>query len=131
MSKIGAVSVKKVVVEIPVQNTERAKGFYEDVFDLKESWYMEGSDFCELFLPGDRTTLGLVAARGDARAVRREAQLWFEVGPADLQVLREHFQDRGIEATEIVDQPGEVSYFRIEDSEGNSISIGGDPRVDM
>lgn len=129
MSTIGTVPVTKVVVEIPVQSIERAKDFYESVFGLKPSWYMEGVGFCELFLPGERTTLGLVAGDGSTRAARPADRLWFEVGPADLEALRKHFQDKGVEATEIVDKPGEVSFFSIEDTEGNKISIGGDARV--
>ena len=131
MSKIGTVPVTKVVVEIAVQSIERAKDFYEDAFGLKQSWYMEGVGFCELFLPGERTTLGLVTGHGSAPAARQAARLWFEVGPADLEALRKHFQEKGIDATEIVDKPGEVSFFSIEDTEGNKISIGGDARMQM
>jgi predicted enzyme related to lactoylglutathione lyase len=47
----------------------------------------------------------------------------------DLEATKEYLEGKGIETTEIVDIPDMVSYFNIEDSEGNRLQFVSDPRI--
>jgi predicted enzyme related to lactoylglutathione lyase len=48
----------------------------------------------------------------------------------DLEGAKDYLAGKGVETTEIVDVPGMVSYFSLEDSEGNKLQIVSDPRIE-
>ena len=112
---------RNVYFQLSVDDLERAKNFYEDVYGLEVSWYTSPEDgWCELYLPGEGSRLGLNLG-GDAGV------LTFEVG--DLEAAKSYLEGRGLEAGEITDVPDMVSYFNTADSEGNRIQIVSEPRV--
>ena len=47
----------------------------------------------------------------------------------DLEATKKYLEGKNIETTETVDIPKMVSYFNIKDSEGNSIQIISEPRI--
>ena len=47
----------------------------------------------------------------------------------DIVKTRVYFEGKGLSPSDIVDIPSMVSYFNIEDTEGNPIQIVADPRV--
>ena len=49
---------------------------------------------------------------------------------ADLEKAKAYLTSKGVETTEIMDVFGMVSYFGMEDSEGNNLQIVSDPRVE-
>ena len=115
------IAYRTVYFQLRVDDLERAKGFYEDVFGLKVSWYMSPeAGWCELELPGGSSRLGLNA--GGSGGV-----LTFEV--EDLEAEKSYLEGKGLETTKITDVPDMVSYFNTEDSEGNKIQIVSEPRV--
>jgi predicted enzyme related to lactoylglutathione lyase len=130
MSKKKAVSVRKILFQLRVKDIERAKKFYEDVFNLKVSWYLSPEiGFCELFLPDKTTTLGLYVGKEEDPDWEWGSMLTFDV--EDLEAAERYLKEKGVETTQIVDKPSEISYFNVKDSEGNTIQIVGKPRVEM
>lgn len=115
------ISYRTVYFQLGVEDLERAKGFYEDVFGLGVSWYVSPEvGWCELELPGEGSRLGLNA--GGSGGV-----LTFDV--EDLEAAKAYLEGKGLETGEITDIPDMVSYFNTADPEGNKIQIVSDPRV--
>ncbi len=115
------IAYRTVYFQLKVDDLERAKRFYEKVFGLNVSWYLNPDvGWCELELPGEGSRLGLNT--GGSGGV-----LTFDV--EDLEGTKAYFEGKGLETSEIFDNPDMVSYFNLEDSEGNSIQIVSDPRV--
>ena len=115
------ITYRTVYFQLTVEDFERAKRFYEDIFGLKVLWDMSPeAGWCELELPGGGSRLGLNA--GGSGGV-----LTFEV--EDLEATKSYLEGRGLETAEISDVPDMVSYFNTKDSEGNKIQIVSEPRV--
>jgi predicted enzyme related to lactoylglutathione lyase len=115
------IAYRTVYFQLKVEDLERAKRFYEEVFGLEVSWYMSPEvGWCELNLPGEGSRLGLNA--GGSGGV-----LTFDV--EDLEAAKAYLEGKGLEMSEITDNPDMVSYFNTKDSEGNAIQIVSDPRV--
>ena len=107
---------------------ERAKKFYEDVFNLEMAFAAPPEiGWCELQLPGGAPMLGLNLA--DETEYKPEfGRLMMEVD--DLEEAKAHLERKGVETTDYTDIPRIVSYFYIKDSEGNTIQIVSQPRID-
>jgi len=121
MPKEYPIHYANVYFQLRVDDLERAKNFYEEVFGLEVSWYVSpDAGWCELHLPGGSPRLGLNA--GGEGGV-----LTFEV--TDLEATKVYLEGKGLEATEVTDVPDMVSYFNTVDSEGNKLQIVSEPRV--
>ena len=120
---------KSIYFQLRAKDLERAKKFYEDVFNLEVTWYMSPeAGWCELRLPGTGSRIGLNALGEGEVADPNWGKLTMEV--EDLEGAKEHLAGKGVETTEIVDVPGMVSYFGLADSEGNQLQIVSDPRIE-
>jgi len=114
--------------QLPVKDLERAKRFYENVFNLEVTFYVSPeAGWCELQLPGGAPRLGLNAVREGEEIRPDSGTLTIEV--EDLEATKEYLEGKGIETTEIEDVPGMVSYFNMKDTEGNRLQIVSEPRV--
>ncbi|MHA1198312.1 MAG: VOC family protein [Candidatus Heimdallarchaeaceae archaeon] len=122
------VSIRNLYFQIKVTDLERAKKFYEDVFNFDVSWYMgpEGG-WCEMWFPGKVARLGLNLVEEDHEYLPNSGVLTFDV--SDIEATKKYFEGKDIETTDIVDIPKMVSFFNIKDSEGNSLQIVTDPRI--
>ncbi len=120
---------KSIYFQLRAKDLERAKKFYEDVFNLEVIWYMSPeAGWCELRLPGTGSRIGLNALGEGEVADPNWGKLTMEV--EDLEGAKAYIEGKGVETTEIVDVPGMVSYFGLADSEGNQLQIVSDPRVE-
>ncbi len=120
---------KSIYFQLRAKDLERAKKFYEDVFNLEVIWYMSPeAGWCELRLPGTGSRIGLNALGEGEVADPNWGKLTMEV--EDLEGAKEYLEGKGVETTEIVDVPGMVSYFGLADSEGNQLQIVSDPRIE-
>ena len=123
------IPIKNIYFQVKVTDLERAKKFYEDTFNFEVSWYMSPEvGWCEFYLPGKKAKLGLNLVEKDHEYLPNSGVLTFDV--PDIEGTKKYFEDKSIETTDIVDVPKMVSYFNIKDSEGNSIQIISEPRVD-
>ena len=122
------ISYRRMYFQVGVKDLERAKNFYEEVFGFEVAWY-EGPEigWCEFHLPGSKANLGLNASRKDEHTGTDFSVLTLDV--KDLEGTKKYLDSKGVETTEIMDNPNFVSFFNMKDSEGNRIQIVGDPRV--
>ena len=119
---------RSIYFQLRAKDLERAKKFYEDVFNLEVTWYMSPEvGWCELRLPGTGSRIGLNALGEGEVAGPNWGKLTMDV--EDLEGAKAYLEGKGVETTEIVDNPGMVSYFGLVDSEGNQLQIVSDPRV--
>jgi predicted enzyme related to lactoylglutathione lyase len=115
------ISYRTVYFQLQVNDLDRAKVFYEEIFGLDVTWYLSPEvGWSELQLPGGAPRLGLNSSP-DSGGV-----LTFDVD--DLVGSKRYFESKKIETTDIVDVPDMVSYFNLFDSEGNRLQIVSDPR---
>ncbi len=122
------IKFKKMYMQVRVQDLERAKKFYEDIFNFEVSWYMSPeAGWCEFNLPGGDPKLGLNLAGEDEKVTPNWGILTMDV--EDIEATKKYIESKGIETTDITDIPDMVSYFNMKDSEGNSIQIVTEPRV--
>jgi len=120
---------RSIYFQLRAKDLERAKKFYEDVFNLEVTWYMSPeAGWCELKLPGTGSKIGLNTLGEGEVADPNWGKLTLEV--ADLEKAKTYLASKGVETTEIMDVPGMVSYIGMEDSEGNKLQIVSDPRVE-
>ena len=120
---------RSIYFQLRAKDLDRAKKFYEDVFNLEVTWYMSPeAGWCELRLPGTGSRIGLNALGEGEVADPNWGKLTMEV--EDLEGAKAYLAGKGVETTEIVDVPGMVSYFGLADSEGNQLQIVSDPRVE-
>ena len=127
--RVYPLAFKSIYFQLRAQDLERAKKFYEDVFNLEVTWYMSPeAGWCELRLPGTDSKIGLNTLGEGEVADPNWGKLTLEV--ADLEKAKTYLTSKGVETTEILDVPGMVSYFGMEDSEGNKLQIVSDPRVE-
>ncbi len=119
--KVYPIPYRTVYFQLSVEDLERAKMFYEEVFGLDVVWYMSPeAGWCELQLPGGASKLGLNAGG-------KGGTLTFDV--EDLEATKAYLEGKGLETGEIVDVPDMVSYFNTRDTEGNRVQIVSEPRV--
>ena len=113
---------RTVYFQLKVNDLDRAKHFYEEIFGLDVTWYLSPEvGWSELQLPGGAPRLGLNSG-SDSGGV-----LTFEV--EDLEGSKRYFESKNVETTDIVDVPDMVSYFNLSDTEGNRLQVVSDPRV--
>ncbi|MHA1210988.1 MAG: VOC family protein, partial [Candidatus Heimdallarchaeota archaeon] len=119
--------IKNIYFQISVDDLVRAKEFYEKVFDFDVAWYMSPEvGWCEFNLPGG-ARLGLNARLDNDNKKPSWGILTIEV--QNLEESREYLDKKGLNPTEIVDNPGMVSYFNIKDTEDNAVQIVSEPRI--
>jgi predicted enzyme related to lactoylglutathione lyase len=119
--------IRRVYFQVKVDNLIRAKDFYNEIFDF-ETTFFQGVEigWAEIQLPGE-VRLGLNLRRPNEEKKDSMGVLTFDV--ENLEESREYFLKQGLKPTEIFDNPNNVSYFNIKDSEENRIQIVGDPRI--
>lgn len=122
------IKYKAIYFAVMVKDLERAKQFYEDTFGFKVAWY-EGPEigWCEFHLPTTTSRLGLNASGKDKEFGENNGVLSLDV--ENLEETKEYLDSKGIKTSEIVDNPNYVSFFNLEDSEGNRIQIVAEPRI--
>ncbi|HUU77141.1 MAG TPA: VOC family protein [candidate division Zixibacteria bacterium] len=123
----GIMKIRRVYFQVKVNDLIRAKDFYQKTFKFEVAFF-EGVElgWCEMQLPGE-ARLGLnLRLPGDDKPLS-----WgiLTIDVENLEETREYLLEIGLEPTEIYDNPNNVSYFNVKDSEGNSIQIVGDPRI--
>ncbi len=119
--------IRRVYFQIAVDNLIRAKDFYKETFDFEVAFFIgEEVGWCEIQLPGD-VRLGLNLKTSATQKPPSWGILTLDV--ENLEESHEYLKQIGLQPTEIFDNPNNVSYFNIKDSEGNSIQIVGDPRI--
>ncbi|MHA2297579.1 MAG: VOC family protein [Candidatus Hodarchaeales archaeon] len=109
-----------------VTDINRAKKFYQDIFDLKIGF--DGGEevgWCELELPVKGAKLGLNLQR-EGEIKPGSGTLTFDV--TNIDATKEYLESKKVKTTEITDLPDMVSYFNMNDSEGNIVQIVGEPR---
>ncbi|NHJ40165.1 MAG: VOC family protein [Asgard group archaeon] len=121
------INIRRVYFQIKVDNLVRAKDFYNEIFNFDVA-YFEGVEigWAEMQLPGEARLGMLLRLPGD-KTPKSWGILTVEV--EDLEASWNYLKKKGLKITEIKDNPNYVSYYNIEDSEGNSIQIVGDPRI--
>jgi predicted enzyme related to lactoylglutathione lyase len=126
--RVYPIAFRSVYFQLRAKDLERAKKFYEDIFNLEVTWYMApDAGWCELRLPGKDSKIGLNALGEGEIADPNWGKLTLEV--EDLEAAKTYLTGKGVETTDILDVPGMVSYFGLEDSEGNQLQIVSDPLV--
>jgi predicted enzyme related to lactoylglutathione lyase len=121
------ISVSRMYFQVMVKDIERAKKFYEDVFNLEMAFAAPPEiGWCELQLPGGAPRLGLNLA-DEAEYKPEFGRLMMEV--EDIEGTKAYLESKGVETTEYTDIPCIVSYFYMKDSEGNTIQIVSQPRI--
>jgi predicted enzyme related to lactoylglutathione lyase len=119
--------IKRVYFQIKVSDLNRAKNFYNDVFDFEVAWFMDTDvGWCEMQLPND-ARLGLNTREPGQDIIPSWGILTLDV--ENLEESRAYLDKKGLKPTEIVDIPDMVSIFDVYDTEGNKIQIIGEPRV--
>ena len=120
---------RRVYFQLRAEDLERAKKFYEDVFNLEVTFYVSPEvGWCELRLPGTESRVGFNALGEGEVATPDWGKLTMEV--EDLEKAKAYLASKGVEASDIMDIPGMISYINMEDSEGNKIQIISDPRIE-
>jgi len=120
-------SKDSVYFQYDVKDFNRAKKFYEEILGFEKTWDGgEEAGWAEFALPISGAKLGLNLKK-EGELDRGSGTLTLVVD--DLDVTKKYLGGKGVEATEIVDIPDMVSYFNIEDTEGNPIQVVADPRV--
>ncbi|UCH57765.1 MAG: VOC family protein [Candidatus Bathyarchaeota archaeon] len=120
------INFRRMYFQLNTGDLERAKKFYEDIFNLEVTWYeTPEAGWCEFHLPGGSPRLGLNAT--EEEFYQDSGVLTMDV--EDLEATKVYLESKGVETTEIVDIPGMVSYFNMKDSEGNRLQIVSEPRV--
>lgn len=108
-------------VEIPVDDLERAIGFYQHVFEVElERMQIDGNDMA-MFPRGEGG--GVALAKGDSyRPSMDGARVYFDVDDIDAQLERVVFAGGTVEYPKtMAGEFGHVAEFR--DSEGNRIGL--------
>ena len=122
------ISFDRMYFQLKVGDIERAKKFYEDIFNFDVSWYMSPEvGWCEFDLPGGTPRLGLNTI-GEGDKITPDSGT-FTIAVGNLEETKKYLEDKGIVTTEITDIPNMVSYFNMTDSEGNRVQIVSEPRI--
>jgi predicted enzyme related to lactoylglutathione lyase len=123
------IELRSVYFQLRVKDLLRAKKFYEDLFGFEVTWFMSPkAGWCEFRLPGGDFRLGLNAVQEGEDFDPMWGRLTLDV--KDLIATKKYLHEKGVETSEIFDIPSMVSYFNLKDSEGNTIQVVSDPRVE-
>ncbi len=126
--KKNPIRISRMYIQLKVENLERAKKFYEEVFNFNIAWYMSPEvGWCEFDLPGGTPRLGLNTIEQGEQISPDSGTFTIEV--QNLEETKNYLEDQDIKTSEITDIPNMVSYFNTSDSEGNRIQIVSEPRV--
>ena len=119
--------IRRLYFQFKVDDLIRAKDFYNKFFDF-ETAFFQGVEigWAEIQLPSD-VRLGLNLRLENEQKKDSMGVLTFEV--ENLEESREYFYKQGLKPTEIYDNPNNISYFNLKDSEENRIQIVGVPRI--
>ena len=120
-------SKETVYFQYSIKDYKRATTFYSEILGLEKKW--DGGEEVgwvefELPIPGARLGLNLLR-EGDVK--KGSGTLTLNVD--DLDATKKYLESKGIKGTDIEDISDMVSYFNIEDTEGNLIQIVAEPRV--
>jgi len=126
--KNNPIRISRMYIQLKVENLERAKKFYEEVFNFNIAWYMSPEvGWCEFDLPGGTSRLGLNTIEQGEQISPDSGTFTIEV--QNLEETKNYLEDQNIKTSEITDIPNMVSYFNTSDSEGNRIQIVSESRV--
>ncbi len=116
-----------VYVSLNVADYDRAKKFYQDIFNFKVS-YDAGIEvgWCELELPMVGVTIGL-NYNPDVPVKHGATTLGLQVN--DLNKTEMYLKSKEVKTEDIFDLPDMVSILNIYDSEENKIQLIAPPRV--
>jgi predicted enzyme related to lactoylglutathione lyase len=122
------IDISKMYIQLKVENLERAKKFYEEIFNFNLAWYMSPEvGWCEFDLPGGDPRLGLNTIEEGEKIEPDSATFTIEV--KNLDDTKNYLEKKKIETSDIRDIPNMVSYFNMTDSEGNRLQIVSEPRI--
>jgi predicted enzyme related to lactoylglutathione lyase len=124
MSSEDRFLVIKTYFQIQVKDLDRAKLWYESIFQLDTLLFASEVGWGEMQLHGGNPKLGLSLSNTPLKA--NWGKLMFEVD--DIVKAKDYMKKKEIETTEIKTIPNMVSYFEIQDSEGNTIQIVAEPK---
>jgi predicted enzyme related to lactoylglutathione lyase len=123
------IQFERMYFQLKVNDLERAKKFYEEIFGFEVSWYISPDvGWCELDLPGGTSRLGLNTTEDGEDILPDSGTFTIEV--KNLEESKTYLEKKGVETSEITDIPGMVSYFNITDSEGNRVQVVSSPRIE-
>jgi predicted enzyme related to lactoylglutathione lyase len=105
----------------------RARKFYGDVLGFKTTCDM-GDDvgWIEYALPVKGAKIGLNLLT-EGKVKHGSTKLTLDV--TDIEKMKDYLSSKGVRTDEITDVPNMVSYFNINDPDGNPIQIAAEPRV--
>ena len=124
MSSSDVLHVIKTYFQIQVGDLDRAKAWYEDILGLDSLFFASEVGWGEMQLHGGDPKLGLNLS--DKTPEGNWGKLMLEV--EDIEEAKIYMEKKGVKTTEITTIPDMVSYFDIEDSEGNGIQIVSTPK---
>ncbi len=128
MTDVNSLLSKELVyTSIMVKDIEKAKKFYQDIFNFEVKW--DGGNevgWAELALPVEGARLGLSLA-GDREIKHGSSMLVLTV--TNLDDMKAYLEKKGVKTTEITDLPDMVSFFNMHDPDGNVIQLVCDPRI--
>lgn len=124
MSSSDGLRVIKTYFQIQVGDLDRAKAWYEDILGLDSLFFASEVGWGEMQLHGGDPKLGLNLS--DKTPEGNWGKLMLEV--EDIEEAKIYMEKKGVKTTEITTIPDMVSYFDIEDSEGNGIQIVSTPK---
>ena len=113
--------------EIPVKDIERAKKFYETIFDIKLSGMDMGDEFkMEVFPEDEESVSGALVYNKDwYKPSKTDGPLIYLNGNPDLQITQDKIEEAGgtvsIPKRQISPDHGYMAVF--EDTEGNRIAL--------
>ncbi len=116
--------------EIPVMDIQRAKKFYEAIFDIKLASMDMGDEFKMEVFPGDETSVSgaLVYNESWYQPSNTDGPLIYLNGNPDLQTIEDKIEEAGgkvaIPRRQISPDHGFMAVF--EDTEGNRIALHSD-----
>lgn len=124
MSSEDRFPVVKTYFQIQVKDLERAKSWYENIFQLDTLLFASEVGWGEMQLHGGDPKLGLNLSNTPMKT--NCGKLMFEV--ENIIIAKEYMERKEIKTTQINTIPNMVSYFEIQDSEGNTIQIVAEPK---
>ncbi|MHA2105985.1 MAG: VOC family protein [Candidatus Hodarchaeales archaeon] len=114
-------------VTLAVKDLERAKKWYNEVMEFETQNHIPEAGWSDLKLPAPGAMLGLnVLPEGEVT----HGGTTFNFPVNDIEKALDTLKTKGATVlTDINDVPNMISMFLIQDSEGNTITILGEPRV--
>lgn len=116
--------------ELPVSDIDRAKKFYESIFQTELVFMDMGDDFKMAVFPGDQNTISgaLVLNTSWYKPSNTDGPLIYLNGNPDLKIIEERIEPAGGKVTipkrQISPEHGHMAVF--EDTEGNRVALHSD-----